>query len=103
MYMLGDRLRIARERAGLTQLEAAKRLQINNKTLSRYEHGGSEPNVETLTRLAQLYKVSVDWLAGLSTPSADGRISELYAVFERLSPDDQEYIIGLAKRFKPHK
>jgi len=38
--------------------------RINNKTLSGYEHGVSEPDLETLKILSNLYEVSIDWLSG---------------------------------------
>jgi transcriptional regulator with XRE-family HTH domain len=66
MSLLGDRLREARERRKLKQIDVKNRTNINNKTLSRYESGGSEPDYETLKLLAELYEVSIDWLTGLS-------------------------------------
>lgn len=64
MTVLGDRLKKAREIKGFNQLEASKRTKINNKTLSRYENGGSEPDVESLKTLADIYDVSIDYLVG---------------------------------------
>ncbi|MFI8714489.1 helix-turn-helix domain-containing protein [Brevibacillus brevis] len=64
MSFLGERLRKARERKNLKQVQVHERTGINNKTLSRYESGGSEPDVETLKVLAELYEVSLDWLTG---------------------------------------
>lgn len=64
MSYLGERLRKARERKGLKQVQVHEKTGINNKTLSRYESGGSEPDVETLKTLAELYEVSLDWLTG---------------------------------------
>lgn len=66
MSVLGERLKKAREWKGLSQTEVFRRIKINNKTLSRYEKGGSEPDVETLNALAELYEVKVDWLTGRS-------------------------------------
>lgn len=64
MSTLGDRLRLARERKSLTQVAVRERTGINNKTLSGYEKGVSEPDIETLRKLAELYEVSIDWLSG---------------------------------------
>lgn len=71
METLGERLKKSRERRGLSQTDAAKRLNINNKTLSRYENGGSEPDSETLKNLAELYDVSTDFLLGKETDGDD--------------------------------
>lgn len=70
MSTLGERLRMARERKGYSQTEVYKRTNINNKTLSRYEKDGSEPDTETLKTLADLYDVKVEWLiTGTSSSS----------------------------------
>lgn len=62
MTTLGDRLKIARERKGYTQVYVRERTNINNKTLSGYEKGVSEPDAKTLSVLADLYEVSHKWL-----------------------------------------
>jgi transcriptional regulator with XRE-family HTH domain len=54
---VGNRLRKARENRNLSQLEVSKRTNINNKTLSRYENDGAEPDFNTLKILAELYDV----------------------------------------------
>lgn len=70
MPKLGLRLRKAREMAGLSQLEAAKKLGISNGTLSGYERDYRDPDTRTLEKIANLYEVSVDWLLGLSDDPA---------------------------------
>jgi transcriptional regulator with XRE-family HTH domain len=58
---IGKRLRKARERKKLSQMEVSNRTNINNKTLSRYEQGNSEPDFSTLKLLADLYQVPVSF------------------------------------------
>ena len=62
METLGERLRIARQKAGYKQVQVKEHTQINNKTLSGYENNISEPDINTLNKLAELYNVSLDWL-----------------------------------------
>lgn len=52
----------ARKDAGYTQLQAAHLIQIPRATLANYEIGRTEPDIETLGMLADLYEVSIDWL-----------------------------------------
>ncbi|WP_152657438.1 helix-turn-helix domain-containing protein [Oceanobacillus sp. CFH 90083] len=66
MKILSQRLREARENAGLKQIEASKLLGISNGTLSGYEREYRDPDTETLHKMADLYGVSVDWLLGKS-------------------------------------
>ena len=81
MREFGLALRQARERRELTQTQVMAMTGINNKTLSGYENGVSEPDLQTLAILLRLYQVSADQLLHLSGSglSADeGRLLELY-------------------------
>jgi transcriptional regulator with XRE-family HTH domain len=64
MSMLGKRLREAREKKGLKQLEASKKLGISNGTLSGYERNYRDPDTTILEKMAELYDVDTDWLLG---------------------------------------
>jgi len=58
------RLKEARKITGFTQEEVAKELKINRGNLSRYETGDREPDIETLSKLAEFYGCTTDWLIG---------------------------------------
>jgi transcriptional regulator with XRE-family HTH domain len=49
---LAERIRLARERAGLTQAQLAARIGSTQPALARLEAGGVTPNLDTLGRLA---------------------------------------------------
>ena len=66
---LGKMLKYARENADLTQKSVKEKTNINNKTLSNWEHDISNPAPNDLKVLAKLYSVTVDYLLGLE-PSA---------------------------------
>lgn len=59
------RLKDARKKAGIVQEDAARLLGVRYSTYRRYEQGGTEPTVSTAARMARLYGVSLDYLAGL--------------------------------------
>ncbi|GGH75074.1 transcriptional regulator with XRE-family HTH domain [Pullulanibacillus pueri] len=65
---LGDRIRFLREKHQLSQKQLAAHLNISNVQLSRYESGSRTPDPEIITRFASFFKVSTDFLLGL-TPS----------------------------------
>lgn len=48
----------------MTQREVADYLGIKQPSYIRYENGGSEPSLENLVKLADLFDVSVDYLLG---------------------------------------
>lgn len=53
-------LKAARVNAGLTQKEAAEKLNISKGTLVNYEKYRTKPDIEMSKRIAALYNVSVD-------------------------------------------
>ena len=59
---VAKRLSALRDESGQKQQIVAKEIGINTVTLSGYEIGKSEPNLEVLVRLADFYKVSLDFL-----------------------------------------
>lgn len=59
---LGERLRIAREAARVTQADAAGAINVARTTLIAMEQGQRRVRMDELQRLAQLYKVSVNTL-----------------------------------------
>ncbi|HEX8688608.1 MAG TPA: helix-turn-helix transcriptional regulator [Solirubrobacterales bacterium] len=54
-----DNLYRARERAGLSQKEAAERAALTRPRLDRIEGGEAIPNLDVLIRLAGTYSMSV--------------------------------------------
>ena len=55
-------LKTARDRLGLSQKEAAKRLGISDDVLSNYERGKTYPNVLMLKKIESVYGVKYDQL-----------------------------------------
>ena len=64
-----ERLKEVRVNSGATQQEIARALKIDRTTYNKYENGASNPTPETLSRIADYFHVSVDYLLGRS----DGR------------------------------
>ncbi|WP_084331275.1 helix-turn-helix domain-containing protein [Ruminiclostridium cellobioparum] len=62
--ILGNNIRKLREKYELTQIEFAKILNISNTTLSQYESGNRIPNDEIKLKIADYFKVSLDYLLG---------------------------------------
>ncbi|MFV0512463.1 MAG: helix-turn-helix domain-containing protein [Jhaorihella sp.] len=58
----GDRMAGAREAAGLSQAQLARRLGIRKSTVAGWEDDLSEPRANRLVMLAGMLNVSVMWL-----------------------------------------
>lgn len=79
----------------LTQKEVAAFLGVDRSTYNKYETGDSEPNFDTICRLADFFDVSVEYLMGRTnikkTPTPEdfglsSEESELLALFRKASP-----------------
>ena len=59
---LGTRLKEARLNNELSQEDVAEVIGIHPVTISKYERDVQDPNTKTLSALAEIYRVSIDWL-----------------------------------------
>lgn len=59
---LAERLRLLRERAGLTQRDVANKLMKERSTYSYYEIGRTEPTFSILLELSDIFGVSFETL-----------------------------------------
>lgn len=57
-------LRQLREDKGLSQLQLALKLGLNQNTISRYENCQREADYQTLIAFADFFDVSIDYLIG---------------------------------------
>lgn len=59
---IANRLRTAREMAGLSQGQAAKRLGMHRPTISEIEAGRRNVKLDELSEFSKLYGVEVSWI-----------------------------------------
>lgn len=71
---IAARLKAARHNAQppLSQRAAAQAIRVSVRTLQDWEQGKHPPPAPRVADLAQLYKVSADFLVGLGPDSLDG-------------------------------
>lgn len=69
MSSLGNRIKFLREQKDINQSEFAKILGIANSTLSQYETGQRIPSDEIKLKIANYFKVTIDYLLGNSSES----------------------------------
>lgn len=76
---IGDRIKILREREGISQMELAQKININNSVLSRIEANDRQIRDDEILSIAQYFGVTTDYLLGTSinpTPKNDYYINE---------------------------
>lgn len=62
MKEFSNKLKLARINCKLTQQQVAEKLNTSRSNISKYENGDLEPNIETIKKLIELYKISADYL-----------------------------------------
>jgi transcriptional regulator with XRE-family HTH domain len=100
MQPLADNLRHARERLGLSQLQAETLTDIGHKTLSNYENDVSSPNPEALVKICNAYNISADTLLGrrpISEQSLSPNEQYLVNVFRNLTQEGRSFLLQTAK------
>lgn len=93
--MIGDRIRSLRKGKGLTQDEAARRLNMIRSTYSNYENGNREPDFETAEKIAAFYGVDVNYLLGVFT--SDNTKNAVLDAYTRLSQEKRKIIDDMIK------
>lgn len=87
----GDRLAGAREAAGLTQAQLARRLGVRLTTVEAWEADAAEPRANRVQMLAGMLNVSIRWLLtgegdGLDAPTPPATLPpEVRAALEDLA------------------
>ncbi|EJP6472774.1 helix-turn-helix transcriptional regulator [Clostridium sporogenes] len=64
MAEIKDRLKYERLRKDLNQTELSKILNVSKQTVSNWENGNRIPDTLTLSKLADFYNCSVDYILG---------------------------------------
>lgn len=95
-----DRLRSLIEERNLTQKQVAIDLNIAPSTMGGYVQGSSEPDFDTLKRLAKYFDVTTDYLLDMHTKENDNYLdNELLRIFHSMSAEHQGLFIEQGKAF----
>ncbi|MBP1917220.1 transcriptional regulator with XRE-family HTH domain [Lederbergia galactosidilyticus] len=79
MDMFSKRLKLLRTNKKLTQQNMANFLGITRQGYAKYETGQSEPDNETIKKLADFFDVSTDYLLGRTDkPNEEKTAEEIY-------------------------
>ena len=65
VYMINN-LKICRENKRMTAKEVSEKIGVSKQAIYNIEAGASNPSVDTLIKLAELYSASTDYLLGLT-------------------------------------
>jgi len=100
---IATRLRMAREQAGLSQGQVAKMLKMHRPTISEIEAGRRGVGTEELVRFAEMYAVSINWIAGQTGEEPDparDRIELAARELAKLKDRDLDRVMELLKSLR---
>lgn len=102
------RLLELRTEKGLSQRNIAKELHISQGTYNNWENGKTQPSIEQLIVLADLFDVSVDYLIGHSddygtvgtgtAPALSSEEQKVIACFRALSSEAKKPLLDFLSR-----
>ena len=92
--MIKERVRLLRREIGMTQQDLANALCVHQTAVSQWESGRTEPDIESVHKLARIFGVSADYLLGIGESRVDPQGKEVDSIWElretmRRSPELQ--------------
>jgi len=99
---IAERLREAREIAGLSQGQVAKRLGMHRPTISEIEAGRRKVAAEEIDLFASLYDVSVEWIVNGSVKdeAADARMLMAARELSKMSDQDLDRLMNMLRMLR---
>ena len=97
---IGENIRVYRKKKDLTQEEFAEMLGVTYQSVSRWENGNTYPDIELLPVIANILKITMDELMGMSDIEKENRATEAYDSLRRecIKKDyDSDKIVALLK------
>ncbi|MCI8565214.1 MAG: helix-turn-helix transcriptional regulator [Lachnospiraceae bacterium] len=98
---LAERLRLLRTHFGYSQAALAEKLSVSRMAYTQYETGHREPSLATLIILAQTYRISVDFLLGISDlshlPNLSAQEKILLSQLDRLADERRQQVFRTLK------
>lgn len=95
-YMkIGEKIRTARQRIGMTQSELARKVGVSSPTVvSQWEHGADHPRGENLVKLTSILSLPPDWFV------EEGKIKEQQHDYMREPPPDPdlEFLLQMVRQ-----
>lgn len=76
--MIGDKIKNKRKELNLTQEYLAKELNISRQAVSKWEKGTSEPSMENLVKLSEIFGVDIKYFKNNGEKENESLISKIF-------------------------
>ena len=94
---IAERLKLARELAGLSQTQTAKLLNISRPTVSEIEAGRRNVSSAEILQYSELYDVDTSWVLGSEEKTKDFAQSKIQLAARELSKMSENDVNKLLK------
>lgn len=96
---IGNQIRKARERSGLTQEQFAEAIDKSPQFISDLERGLSGISLETLKKICETFQVSSDTILFTETIQADMAVEKLTNKFLNMTPEQLRIMEAITNAF----
>lgn len=100
---IAERLKVARELSGLSQLQASKVLGMSRPTISEIEAGRRNVTSQELIHFSETYDVDSSWLLGkenISNNFAESKLKIAARELSKMSNDDVDKLFKILSAIK---
>ena len=95
LELIGARIKRSRQKQKLSQADLAELLKVSSAHVSDIERGKTNCSVTIIKRIAEVLRVSADWLLLLDTEAAHSQASvELQELLVNFSPIECEFLLA---------
>lgn len=96
---IGSRITALRKQKGWSQYELAKRLELSREIIGRYERDDATPSIEVAKKIADIFEVSLDYMAGSTEEELDKATLKRLREVNRLSQEDKNMVYSFLDAF----
>ncbi|MCD7891209.1 MAG: helix-turn-helix domain-containing protein [Ruminococcus sp.] len=98
--LIGDKIREARKKAGLTQWQLAEKVFVSESYIALIERNKRNPSMSVLTKLAEVLNITTDHIVfDTSSRNTDSFTLEWQKLIENRAPEEIESALKIVKTY----
>lgn len=103
--MYGEKIRQFRKQKGLNQQELGEMLGVSAVSVSKWERAQTQPDIETLRMMADLFNTTIDELCdhepALVSPQ-ENKLTMMARAFRQLTDEEQDKYLAVGRALFAH-
>lgn len=103
--MYGEKIRQFRKEKGLSQQELGEMLGVSAVSVSKWERGQTQPDINTLRAMADLFNTTIDELCDrvpALVPGKQDKLTMVARAFRQLTDEEQEKYLAVGRALFAH-